>query len=464
MDLQTSPINAWIVVDGERLPIDTKHASSYSLWIRFRTGDGFTHGTEFQKVVFQIGEDELEIGPCRLLAEPNIDGYAGRLVPVEQFHDFEALFFQNKIEKLSTSLVNLPLLIAHKEAIRPEFREFTSNLTYDLSIYKTLFDKLETEYAAEPPQVRGIVEETVMRTVGRELMSYLDDRLLELGRIVAEYSKAEHETHGFFFRKQLWNIILESAFMARTNLKPRGYAGDSEMMRMIYRNAYEGDSLFAKILGKHPLEQPGAEAVRNRRVMIADIIRDLKRSGSRRRIKVLSVACGPAFELNDILKTAKDCARLSITLFDQDQYALMEAAKEIDGIEKRLGTRVDVTYLRESVRTMLFTPELGDKWGQFDFIYSMGLFDYFTAPVARATVKKLLQLAVPGGEIAVGNFHVSSPSRYYMDYWLDWSIVYRSEHDMLDLVTKESIQDATVLFDDSKVQMILRATKERSRS
>lgn len=460
MEQESPPVKAWLEKDGNRHSIDARHASRYSLWVRFKNGHVFTDGTEFGKIIFQIGDDELQIGPCRLLAEPNIEGFAGRLVPIEDFHDFEALLFRNRVEKLSTTLVNLPLLKAHKDEIKPKFREFTSNLTYDLSIYKTLLYKLESEYGEEPEQVRCIVEETIIKTVGRELMNYLDDRLADLGKIVAKFSKSEHATHGFFFRKQLWNIILESAFMARTNLKPRGYAGDSEMMRMIYRDTYEGDSLFAKVLHKHPIEQPGAQAVRNRRSMIADIIHGIQKSRGRKRIKILSVACGPAFELNDVLVSRKDCNQLSITLFDQDQYALMEAAKEIDAIERRLSARVDVTYLRESVRTMLFASELSEKWGQFDFVYSMGLFDYLTPPVARATVKKLLQLTVPGGEIAVGNFHISNPSRYYMEYWLDWAIVYRNEHDMLDFVADEAVTDPRVVFDESGVQMILRAGKE----
>src|SRR5208337_4408587 len=128
------------------------------------------------------------------------------------------------------------------------------------------------------------------------------------------------------FRKLLWNFILCSAFMTRTNLKPRGYVGDSEMMRMIYENNYWGESTFEKLMHKHPIDHPAAQAVRNRRMLIPKVLRETMQEFPNlpsRGFKVLSVASGPATELQDLLLTEEDFQKFSFSLLDQDASALM---------------------------------------------------------------------------------------------------------------------------------------------
>ena len=82
---------------------------------------------------------------------------------------------------------------------------------------------------------------------------------------------------------------------------------------------------------------------------------------------------------------------------------------------------------------MLLNPDFLSRWGDFHFIYSMGLFDYFTAPVATSVLEKLYGVLKPGGEIAIGNFHTQNPTRMFMEYWLDWVLYYRTEEELLAL-------------------------------
>ncbi len=100
-------------------------------------------------------------------------------------------------------------------------------------------------------------------------------------------------------------------------------------------------------------------------------------------------------------------------------------------------------------------PQIDAKWGQFDFIYSMGLFDYLTPPAASMVLGKLYQLLKPGGETAIGNFHASNPNRYYMEYWLDWVLYYRTEEDFTSLLKGVSTAEIKLFFEDNGVQMFL---------
>lgn len=459
---ETIEVKADLVAGQERIPVHAKQASKYSLLIRFLNGHSFKDGAEFSKLIIQINGKKAELGPCRLVSEPNIDGYAGRLVLSKEFYDLDSLFFNRKMVNLQTAFLNLPLVLGHKEKIKQAFKEYTANLTYDLNVYKGFFDGLDSEYDTEPEEIKNLIQKTIIDTEGRKLIHFLDDSLEELERIVRNFSKEEHERHGFYFRKQLWNVILCSEFMRRTNLKPRGYSGDSEMMRMIYSNDYQGGSTFSKIINKHPLEHAAAQAVRNRRELITEMLHHQslgESSSSREILRILSVACGPVFEMRDVVRSPEDCEKYHFTLLDQDRYALLEAAQLIDEIEKSLDAKLAVDYLNASVRTMLATPKLSKKWGEFDFVYSMGLFDYLTPPVASAVIQKLYQLLKPGGRMVVGNFHVSNPSRYYMEYWLDWVIYYRTEEEFRNLLRNAPSAEVDVSYETTGAQMFLHVKK-----
>ena len=110
---------------------------------------------------------------------------------------------------------------------------------------------------------------------------------------------------------------------------------------------------------------------------------------------------------------------------------------------------------------MLTTKQITEKWGKFEFIYSMGLFDYLTPPVARTVLRKLLQLLAEGGEMIIGNFHISNPSKTYMEYWHDWVLYYRTEEEFLDLVNSERSINGSVFFENTNSQMFLHLKKEK---
>ena len=462
IDREPIKFAAHLIQGEEKISIEAKYASKFSLLIRFLNGHKADPGSEFSKLVFSKNGEEIKIGPCQYITEPKKNGYQGRIVFSQDVYDLNSLFFEDKLEKLQAEFFNLPLILAHKDDIENSFREYTANLNYDLNVYKNLFDCLDARYADEPEVIKQHVQDAIIETEGRKYMAFLDEKLEEFEDIIINYSKKDHERHGYYLRKQLWTFIMCSPFMTRTNLKPRGYSGDSVMMKMIYDNKYEGNSTFGKLMHKHPSEHPAAQAVRNRRDIITKMLSKVKSTDmktSSKKIKVLSVACGPAFEIQDVLTTAEDCSRFHFTLLDQDATALSEAASQLTQLEKKLGTKIEVEFLNESVRTMLTTPKLDKMWGQFDYIYSMGLFDYLTTPVAKAVIEKLYQTLKIGGKMAIGNFHISNPSRFYMEYWLDWVLYYRTENEFIDLLKNVHSAETKVLFEDTGSQMFLQVRK-----
>jgi extracellular factor (EF) 3-hydroxypalmitic acid methyl ester biosynthesis protein len=463
MEQQEVIVEAWVTSGRKKLAITVKYASKFSLWVRFPADKTQEDGTEFTGLGVRMDGQEYKLGSCRLISEPNIDGYAGRLVLTRDFYDLESLFFHRKAAKLPSLSQTIPPVLEQRTRIQQPFKNYVSDLAYALSIYRSHFDALDAGYQGEPEHVRQIVEQAIIESEGRSFMRFLDEKLDELESLVSRLPKKETAEHGFYFRKLLWNVILCSPIMTRSNLKPRGYAGDYEMMRMLYSNVYEGDSTFSRLLHKHPVEEPASDAVRNRREYIAKWIQQYLRrsgqSGSKKKAHVLSVACGPAFELKNILNPARLCHKLHFTLFDQDSYALLEAAKMVDELEHFQGIKISVEYLRESVRNLLFTKQLVERWGQCHLIYSMGLFDYLSSPIAMAVLDRLYQLLVPGGQMVIGNFHPSNPDRLYMEYWLDWVLIYRTEQELKDLAKDLPRADVSVSADSTGIQLFLHVNK-----
>ena len=459
MAQQPPVLQGWLTTPTQKITVQAAYASRYSLWVE---GNGQPLGTEVENLELAMEDKLIQVGPCRVIPAAREAGQARRLVAVNKLHDFEKLFFHAKVETLESAALNLSLILGYKDSIDPAFRNYVSDLTYDLNVYLNLLDQMDAECLNEPPEVLDIVQGSIIRNVGKDLYEYMRRQTAQLERVVNGFSEKEHEHHGFYFRRQLWNILLRAPIMARTNLKPRGYNGDSEMMRMVYMHDYQGGSTFGKILHRFSVDQPAAQAVRNRRLLVADLLHRFTEAsgfGTSEKLRILSVACGPAFEVRDILRTPEDCARLHFSFFDQDQHALLEAAGLVSDIEKALHADISADFIRESVRTMLVTRALQERWGQFHFIYSMGLFDYLTAPVATAVIRKLFQLLTPGGEMVIGNFYVVNPSRFYMEYWHDWKIIYRTEDDFCQLVDVPGAE-VSVRFDETRIQMLLHIRKK----
>lgn len=432
-----------------RVQCRVSRASKLSLAVELEPG--VREGMVFERLTLQLADREAILSRCRY------DG--GQLVFLDDVYDCDALFRVGRVSNLLGFMNELPLVLAQRERVNPSFRDYVADLLYDLSVYKKFFDEQDRVLARESPQVAAAAQVVLLSRAGGEFFKFLDKKLAELATLVKDFSPEEHERHGYYFRRALWPYIMGAAFMQRTNLKPRGYAGDAVMMDMLYDNKFVGRYAFNKLLHKHPVEHAAAQAVRNRRVLVPQMMRELLATSDRRPFNILSVACGPARELEDFFKTDEDCDRLHITLLDQDDEALAAARMMVDVMGQRRQRPLNVKWVNDSVRTLLRTRDLAAKVGRFDFIYTMGMFDYLTPPVARALMAKLYDLLQPGGAMVVGNYHASNPSRYYMAYWLDWILYYRTEAEMLELTAPLSGAKTTITFDDSGAQMFLKVER-----
>lgn len=234
-----------------------------------------------------------------------------------------------------------------------------------------------------------------------------------------------------FFREQLKQLISLSSFAHRSVTKPLGYSGDFEMMNIIYRNEYVGDSLFGKCLHAYWLGHPEAKAVRNRSRYLYGILLHVIRDGAGAPLKIGSIACGPSREVQMIIESsdeqALDLSNCEFHLLDQDVNALKHAHEELSEIVRRTNSPVKLNFINKAIKNVI-TRGLGES--DFDLLYSAGLFDYFSDPVAQLGAKSLFKRLKPGGRLIIGNFNLTTPNQFTMRLALDWSLIYRSFDDL----------------------------------
>lgn len=450
------PILGVLFRNARAVYVDVCGSSRYSF--QARLSDKFASldpVCDFDRLQLKVGGQSIDLGACRFLLQPNTSPMEGRIIFRDEQYDLPELLARNRLTS-SSAVFNLPLILAQKDRVTQAFKEYSANLTFELSVYKQYLDEIDRQYLNEPPIVQEHLQKLFIEKEGRDFLAFFHEKVQRLRAHARMFTREQNEVHGFFFRKQVWDFMLQSKFMVRTNLKPRGYAGDYEMMKMIYENDYAGSSLFSKLMHKYPLEVSAARAVRNRRVLVPQmLLACMKERSLKQPFQILSLACGPAVEVADFFRSPDDFQRIELTLADQDEDALFAARQQIESIEKRFGSKVHVRYLNDSVRTMLRKSDLTHSWGRYDFIYSMGLFDYLTPPVARAVASRVFGLLRPAGQLVIGNFHKKCLDREFLEYWLDWVLYYRDEDEFLDLTETLPYGSRDIFLEESDCQMFL---------
>jgi cyclopropane fatty-acyl-phospholipid synthase-like methyltransferase len=168
--------------------------------------------------------------------------------------------------------------------------------------------------------------------------------------------------------------------------------------------------------------------------------------------RVLSVACGHLREagLSKALAAGKVAEWLAI---DQDE-------KSLDVINRDYG-HLAVTTRHDSVKQILVRG-LND-WG-FDVIYAAGLFDYLSQPVGRRLCDVLFAALNPGGRLLAANFRPGIKDAGYMEAFMDWFLIYRTEAQVRDLtfgIPTSELSDIQSWADSEQNVVYVMAQKRR---
>ncbi|MFT4176880.1 MAG: class I SAM-dependent methyltransferase, partial [Luteolibacter sp.] len=274
-----------------------------------------------------------------------------------------------------------------------------------------------------------------------EIFSGIESRVVEevlpsmerFEDVAQEISEAEAAVHKSYVRRELHPIVLCSPFLYRTYTKPLGYAGDYEMVNMMLRNPYEGSSAFAKLLNFALLNTEPVVAHRNRIDFLVDKIRnECERRVSKGRTRVFNLACGPAVEIQRFLRDYDESDLAEIDLLDFNSETLEYTRERIQEARMAGGRETPVRYFQRSVHQLLRAATQGgeDEFNNYDIVYCAGLFDYLSQRVCKRLVDLFCTMVKPGGIVIVTNVADSNPRKAWMEYVMEWNLIYRNEEEM----------------------------------
>lgn len=330
-----------------------------------------------------------------------------------------------------------------------EIRNFLVHLKQEVDLIE---DKLEIQSLA--------TKESMIQALDIRFGQYVTQNLLEFGgklnRHIDPLPEHQKKLYSEFFKTELNEFYLTSPYARRAMEKPFGYAGDFEMMNQVYRNEYEGKSLFAKLMHKYTVSEPGAQAVRERKKVLAEKIMEIISSSQNSTVKICSLASGPAQEIVYLLQNCKLPAGKAIELYlvDQDIEALLDARRNIGAAILNGNSNVKIHCWPISVKHLIEKGSSAAEFLQtrFDLIYSAGLFDYLLQPIAKILVNILFEQLNSRGRLLIGNFHPNSPTRAIGELSVDWRLVYRTEEEMRDLASHFS---SSVTADEKGIVLYL---------
>lgn len=313
--------------------------------------------------------------------------------------------------------------------LSPAFKAWVADLRGYLDAVKRFLDDEEAALAGEDRLTRAEALQQYLDEAWPPIAERLDTAGAELGAMVAELSEAEHAAYRAFCRAHLAPLFAHSPFMRRASQKPLGYAGDYEMMNMLYRDHAEGDSLFGRALNVYATREAAALANINRIDYLGTKIQGAIAAAGSGRTRVASIGCGPAREIGHLLERHPEVGpHVEIALIDQEERSIAYCERTLSPLARRTGARIH--FIRDSVRRLLGARKLSETLGSRDLVYSAGLFDYLNDRTFAALAGSLYDALVPGGHLVIGNVAIGNPSRWAMEYFSEWFLIHRTRDDL----------------------------------
>jgi extracellular factor (EF) 3-hydroxypalmitic acid methyl ester biosynthesis protein len=315
--------------------------------------------------------------------------------------------------------------------VRPEFKVIVADMQTFLTDLRLWLEQVELGIRSSPSGDRLSMEHEIATELGQSTSPALSSLFEKFENTAQSVEKDLQSVHQTFGRRQLHPLLLCSPFLYRSYSKPLGYAGDYEMIDMIMRDPFEGGSLYAKIVNLWFLQQPPAEAHRNRIQYLTQNIIDVAARAARsgRMARVLSLGCGPAHEVQKFLRESHLADLVQFTLVDFNAETLSHAQTTLEELKRKHQRSAPVKVVKKSVNQIL--KDSGKVIGrsaddQYDFVYCAGLYDYLADPVCRRLTSILYEWVAPGGLLITTNVDNSNPRRLTMDYIMEWHLIYRS--------------------------------------
>ena len=346
--------------------------------------------------------------------------------------------------------------------VSPEFKLVVADMQTFMHDLRLWLEQVELGIRALDRGEREKFEKKTTQEIAEVVLPLIDALFEKFEDVAKDLPEEQKSAHARYLRQHLHQLILAAPFARRTFEKPLGYAGDYEMVNMILRNGYEGDSLFGKIIHHWFVQQPPATAHRNRIKYLTERIEleayRVARGGGTARI--FNFACGPAVEVQNFFRSSFS-DKVELTLADFNAETLEYVNQMLGKIRGLLRVQTAVHFQKKTVYQLLKEnlKAAGEK-PQYDLVYCAGLFDYLPDTTCQQLMDVFYDMVAPGGLLVATNVEPSNPLRYGMEHLLDWHLIYRREPELRAVrPSRAADDDVSVRTDATGVNLFIEVRK-----
>ncbi len=277
------------------------------------------------------------------------------------------------------------------------------------------------------------------------LLDGFNTRLTELAANFAG-DKSEEMIWGYIF-KEAFPYFMRSRFGERAYYKPKGYAGDFNMIEMLYADQPDGDGKIGKIIDEWLIHTPAARAIRGRRLLLKNelIKHSSKFKDDTDTINIMNLACGPNRELFDFIGECEYSEKINALCIDIDTEALQFTNQYVNTFPHMASIRLMSENL---VKWALGRAQ--QNFGQQNIIYSSGLIDYLDRRLVLKFVSRCYEHLKPGGKLLLGNFSPTNPIKSLMDNILQWRLIHRSSEDLKSIFHDTPFKDNVEIISEKQ--------------
>jgi|GEM_PF-6375106 len=331
--------------------------------------------------------------------------------------------------------------LLHAQEIKSDFKQLSSDLFVYLIDIKNF---LESEHEKNASCARDSIEleELDIQTVDLAFESFSPQiyrTYHQFNSIVKGFSNEEHELHKRYFQAIFHSLLIDSPFARRTFDKPLGYAGDYGLMVMLYEYKDLGDNIFDKFYHRITCNEPAALANMNRVEYLSEKIIDFCNTTDKEEIKISSIACGPAKEIELFLQKSLhklNNKKITINCFDQEGSSLSYSKRRTSQILKDNNDIKVYYYQSDAIIGVIRKGAVSKEVEGSDIIICAGLFDYLSDRVSKKLISAYHRLLSKDGIALIGNVSNQNPSEFHMSYLGDWNLILRSKEDLVELCSE----------------------------
>jgi extracellular factor (EF) 3-hydroxypalmitic acid methyl ester biosynthesis protein len=325
------------------------------------------------------------------------------------------------------------------QSLRPSYQLAVNKIRAFLGEMSRLLEQVDVAIEANGMNKSPTISKELFEEIRDPIVPKIEEVFNLIETEAIKIPPEEVSAHKAFLRQEIHQLFLCSPFIHRTYTKPLGYAGDYEMVNMMFRDSLQGPNTYAKVLNFAILNQEPVNAHRNRIEILSNQLKKeaIKAFKENRPFRVMNVGCGPALEVQEFLQYGELLQYCEFHLLDFNEETLNHVREKIQKVMGYTNEKPVIKFIRKSIQELLKEAvryQTGSSKDSFEMVYCAGLFDYLSNRVCKRLLELFHTWLTPGGLLLITNVHPMNPIRYLMEHVAEWYLLYRDENEMADLV------------------------------